>query len=51
MCLKEIGMFNGSFVSLLKNDKTIGVGKLENILKKYIDITIEWFLTRKGSIL
>lgn len=48
---KEIGMSNGSFASQLKNDKTIGVDKLENILKKYSDINIEWLLTGNGDMI
>jgi transcriptional regulator with XRE-family HTH domain len=48
---REIGMSNGSFASQLKNDKTIGVDKLEKILRVYSDINIEWLLTGKGSML
>jgi phage repressor protein C with HTH and peptisase S24 domain len=48
---REIGMSNGSFASQLKNNKTIGVDKLENILKKYADINAEWLLTGQGSML
>lgn len=48
---KEVGMSNGSFASQLKNDKTIGVDKLENILKKYPDINIEWLLTGNGDMI
>ncbi|MDQ6472538.1 hypothetical protein RB619_17995 [Flavobacterium sp. LHD-80] len=48
---KEVGMSNGSFASQLKNNKTIGVDKLENILKKYPDINVEWLLTGNGSML
>lgn len=48
---REIGMSNGSFASQLKNDKTIGVDKLEKILRIYSDIDIEWLLTGRGDIL
>lgn len=48
---REIGMSNGSFASQLKNNKTIGVDKLENILKKYPDINVEWLLTGNGNML
>jgi transcriptional regulator with XRE-family HTH domain len=48
---REIGMSNGSFASQLKNDKTIGVDKLEKILRIYSDINIEWLLTGRGEIL
>jgi len=48
---KEIGMSNGSFASQLKNNKTIGVDKLENILKKYPEINPEWLLTGNGNML
>lgn len=48
---KEVGMSNGSFASQLKNNKTIGLDKLENILKKYPDVNIEWLLTGVGNML
>ncbi|KRD11712.1 peptidase S24 [Flavobacterium sp. Root901] len=48
---REVGMSNGSFASQLKNNKTIGIDKLENILKKYTDINLEWLLTGQGSML
>ena len=46
-----IGMSNGSFASQLKNNKTIGVDKLENILFIYPEINAEWLLTGEGSML
>ncbi|SHF76820.1 hypothetical protein [Flavobacterium defluvii] len=46
-----IGMSNGSFASQLKNNKTIGVDKLENILKKYTDVDPEWLLTGEGEMI
>jgi hypothetical protein len=48
---KETGMSNGSFASQLKKNKTIGVDKLENILKKYSEINPSWLLTGKGTML
>lgn len=48
---KDVNMSNGSFASQLKNGKTIGVDKLENILKKYIEINPEWLLTGHGEML
>ncbi|OWU90263.1 hypothetical protein DBB36_07505 [Flavobacterium sp. WLB] len=48
---KVVGMSNGSFASQLKHNKTIGVDKLENILKKYTDIDIEWLLTGEGDMI
>jgi phage repressor protein C with HTH and peptisase S24 domain len=47
---KEVGMSNGSFASQLKNNKTIGVDKLENILNKYPEINPIWILTGKGEM-
>jgi len=48
---KEVGMSNGSFASQLKNNKTIGVDKLENILKRFADLNPEWILTGNGDML
>ncbi|WP_428229969.1 S24 family peptidase [Flavobacterium sp.] len=48
---REVGMSNGSFASQLKNNKTIGLDKLENIVKKYTDINLEWLLTGEGDML
>lgn len=48
---RVIGMSNGSFASQLKNNKTIGVDKLENILKKYDDINLEWLLKGTGDMI
>lgn len=48
---QSIGMSNGSFASQLKNNKTIGVDKLENILHKYREVNPEWLLTGKGEML
>lgn len=48
---KESGFSNGAFGSQLKNHKTIGVDKLENILKVYPDINPGWILTGNGTML
>lgn len=48
---REIGFSNGSFASQLKNDKTIGVDKLEKILRTYTDINGDWLLTGNGNML
>jgi phage repressor protein C with HTH and peptisase S24 domain len=47
----SVGMSNGSFASQLKNNKTIGVDKLENILQKYPELNAEWLLTGRGEML
>lgn len=47
----EIGYSNGAFGSQLKNNKTIGSDKLENILNIYADINPEWLLSGKGTML
>lgn len=48
---KEIGFSNGAFATQLKNNKTIGVDKLENILIAYPEINPEWLLTGQGQML
>jgi len=48
---KSIGISNGSFGGQLKKNKTIGVDKLETILKFYPDLNAEWVLTGKGTML
>jgi phage repressor protein C with HTH and peptisase S24 domain len=48
---KKVGFSNGAFASQLKNKRTIGVDKLENILIEFADINTEWLLTGKGSML
>ncbi|MCP2028730.1 phage repressor protein C with HTH and peptisase S24 domain [Flavobacterium sp. HSC-32F16] len=48
---RVVGMSNGSFASQLKNNKTIGVDKLENILQQYPDINSEWLLRGHGEML
>jgi len=48
---KTIGFSNGAFATQLKNNKTIGVDKLENILTTYPEINPEWLLTGNGEML
>jgi len=45
-----IGISNGAFASQLKNNKTIGVDKLEKILFIFPELSIEWLLTGEGSM-
>ena len=46
----KCGFSNGSFASQLKNGKTIGIDRLENILNSFPDINTEWLLTGKGDM-
>lgn len=48
---KTVGFSNGSLGSQIKNNKTIGVDKLENILKIYPELSAEWLLTGNGKML
>jgi phage repressor protein C with HTH and peptisase S24 domain len=48
---KSIGMSNASFGKSLKTNGTIGADKIENILKIYKDINVEWLVTGKGLML
>ncbi|MDR3287179.1 MAG: hypothetical protein LBT27_07035 [Prevotellaceae bacterium] len=48
---QSVEMSNGSFASQLKNNKTIGVDKLENILHSYPEINPNWLLTGNGGML
>lgn len=48
---ESVGFSNGAFASQLKNERTIGVDKLENILNEYPEINSEWILTGKGKML
>lgn len=48
---KSIGISNGSFGGQLKKNRTIGIDRLENILKVYPDLSAEWVLTGKGTML
>ncbi len=48
---EAVGFSNGSFASQLKNKRTIGVDKLENILNVFKEINPEWLLTGRGEML
>ena len=48
---KKVSMSNGSFASQLKKNKSIGIDKLENILKEFPQINANWLLTGKGDML
>lgn len=48
---ESVGFSNGSFGSQYKNNKTIGVDKVEYILRIYNDINPVWLLTGEGSML
>jgi hypothetical protein len=48
---KKVGFSNGAFATPLKNNKTIGVDKVENILRIFPDINAEWLLTGDGEML
>lgn len=47
----SVGVSNGAFTSQLKPGKTIGVDRLENILRIYEDLSPDWALTGKGSMI
>lgn len=48
---RSIGMSNASFGKSLKNKGAIGSDKIENILSIYDDLSPDWLLTGKGSML
>ena len=48
---KQIGFSNGAFASQLKNNRTIGVDKLENILIAFPELNPEWLLTGNGEMI
>lgn len=48
---KSVGFSNGLFGGQLKKNKSIGVDKLENILKVYPDLNANWVLTGQESML
>lgn len=45
------GFSNGSFASQLKNRKTMGIDKVENILNIYKDINGHWLITGNGEMI
>ena len=48
---ESVGFSNGAFGSQLRNNKTIGVDKIENILFCYPELSPEWLLTGNGPML
>ena len=48
---KSVGMSNASFGKSLKSKGAIGTDKLENILSVYPDLSSEWLITGKGSMI
>ena len=48
---QKIGFSNGAFGSQLRNNRTIGVDKIENILFEYPELSPEWLLTGKGEMI
>lgn len=48
---ETLGFSNGSFGSQLKNNRTIGVDKLEKILTHYTDLNPVWLLLNKGEMI
>ena len=48
---ETVGFSNGSFASQYKNNKTIGVDKVEYILQSFPEISAEWLLTGEGEML
>jgi len=47
---KEVGFSNGAFASQLKNKRSIGVDKLENILNKFPLLSSDWVLRGIGEM-
>ncbi len=48
---KFVGFSNGSLASQMKNNKTIGVDKIEKILKNFPDLSSDWLLKGEGEML
>lgn len=48
---KSVGLSNGSFGGQLKRNRSMGIDKLENILKMYPDLNANWVMTGKGDML
>lgn len=48
---RSIGMSNASFGKSLKSGGSIGVDKLENILRIYPDINLDWLLKGEGQMI
>lgn len=48
---QSIGFSNGAFAAQLKNNRTIGVDKLEKILTVYNELSPSWILKGEGEML
>lgn len=48
---KLVGFSNGSLASQIKNNKSIGLDKLENILTHFPLLSTEWLMTGSGTML
>ncbi len=48
---KSVGLSNAAYSKALKKGGAIGSDKVENILSVYTDLSPEWLLTGKGSML
>lgn len=46
----SVGFSNGAFSNQLKNNKTIGVDRIEHILNTYPDLNPMWLLTGEGEM-
>lgn len=47
---RKAGFSNGAFASQLKNKRSIGIDKLENILNEFPELSSEWVLRGKGDM-
>jgi transcriptional regulator with XRE-family HTH domain len=48
---KKVGMSNASISKPFKNGGTIGVDKLENIIKVFPELDVEWLVTGNGEMI
>jgi phage repressor protein C with HTH and peptisase S24 domain len=47
----SLGLSNGSFASQIKGNKTFGSDRVEKVLNYYTDLSPNWLLTGKGSMI
>ena len=47
----SIGVSNGAITSQMKPGKTIGVDRLENILRIYEELSPDWVMTGRGTMI
>lgn len=47
----SIGVSNGAITSQMKPGKTIGVDRLENILRIYEELSADWVMTGRGTMI